>query len=233
MNNFEKKFFKRYVPEWQEIKEVIHGHWIKVIWKLFFRTFWWAILPSFIYYQSFSIREFIPFYILEFFLIAVFIKLVYIIFDWYNDVWIVTNDWVIELDWRLFRTNVNNVNYWNIEWIEVDQKNIWDKILKKWDLIIHKIWEDSFQITDCARPYLAIDIIESVAEESEDAKEDSKFNMVMETLSWVVEDYLERKWLSSLPKNEIDELSKTKRINNDSEEIIKKCADDQDTIDLR
>lgn len=225
MNNFEKKFFKKYIPEWQVIKAVIHQHWVKIIWRLFFWIIGWTILPSFIYYYSIRIKELVPFYALEILLISIFIKIVYDIFDWYNDAWILTDDWVIDLDWKLFKTNTTSVAYENIEWVEVDQNWIIDKLLRKWDLIIHKIWDDIFELPDCIRPYDAVDEIEKVASEKAELQEDNKFDMVMETLSWVVEDYLERKWLREIPWKKYESIS--------TQEAIEEAESKDWTIDLR
>ena len=155
-----------------------------------------------------------------------FIKIVYDIFDWYNDAWIITNEWVIALDWKLFKTNTTTISYWNIEWIEVDQNWIWDKILRKWDLVIHKIWDEVFKLDDCIRPYQAVDIIENISSEKSDKEEDTKFDMVMETLSWVVEDYLERKWI-----RQSDSWNKYESIS--EQEVIEEIEDKDWTIDIR
>jgi len=225
MNNFETTFFKKYIPEWQEIKDVIHQHWINIAWSLFFWLFWWTIIPSFIYYYSYRIKELIPFYFLEGLLILVFIKIIYDIFDRYNDVFILTNNSLIDLQRSLFKTNTKTVNYENIEWMEVEQNWIIDKMLKKGDLIIHKIWDDTFILDDCISPYKAVDKIEEVSSYVEEKIEDDKFDMVMETLSWVVEDYLERKWL------EQSSWKIYKKIND--EEVIQEAKNKQWTIDLR
>ena len=156
-----------------------------------------------------------------------FIKIVYDVFDWYNDVWIITNDWVIDLYWKIFKTITTSVSYENIEWIEVDQNWIWDKILRKWDIIIHKIWDDVFELQDCVNPYHAVDTIEQISTEKEEYEEDNKFDMVMETLSWVVEDYLERKWMAK------SESSKSRYESIKEKEVIEKAKNKKWTIDLR
>jgi len=227
MNSFEEKFFKKYIPEWQEMRWIIHQHWVRIIGQLFFWMIWWVLLPSFIYYFSVRLKELVPFYFLEWFLILVFIKIIYDVFDWYNDVWIITDDWVIDLDWKLFKTVTTSVNYENIEWIEVDQNWIWDKILRKWDIIIHKIWDDAFELTDCVNPYHAVDEIEQISTEKAEYEDDNKFDMVMETLSWVVEDYLERKWLQK------SESTKSWYESIKEKEVIDNAKNKKWTIDLR
>lgn len=124
-------------------------------------------------------------------------KLIYDIFDWYNDVWIITDVWVIDLDWSLLRTSMSTIDFWNMEWMEVEQKWIFDKVLSKWDLIIHKIWDDWFVLPDCVHPYRALNQVESIKNHMEDEQEEvheehvDRFDMIMDTLWWVVENYLQ------------------------------------------
>ncbi len=215
MNKFEEKFFKKYTPEWQKIKWVIHQHWIKIVKFLFVWILLFTVIPSFLYYNSEWLQRLIPFYILEIFLIFVFIKIIYEIFNWYNDVWIITDSWVVDLDWALFNTDMKTVKYTNIEWIEVEQVWIWDTILNKWDLIIHKIWDDSFVLKDAIIPYDAVDEIERISQEQWHNKETDRFDMIMDALSWVVENYLKKEGVKKESNEEVynDDLDDIKKDN--------------------
>lgn len=225
MNSFEYKFFAKYIPEWQVIKSIAHEHWVRIIWKLSFNMIWLVLIPCFIYFLSERIHSIIPFTVIEVYLILLYFKIIYDLFDWYNDVWIITNKWVIDLDWALFKTDMKTVNYENIEWVEVEQSWIIDKILNKWDLVIHKIWDDTFILKDCISPYLAVNQIEIISNEKEDNKnsENEKFDLVMDTLAWVVQDYLWDKWLSD------KDITKQKF----KEELFEKIEEKNGTIDLR
>jgi hypothetical protein len=219
MNKFEKRFFKKYIPEWQEIKWIIHEHWIVILKILFVWINMWALIPSFLYYNSIKIREVIPFYYLEWFLILVFIKIIYEIFNRYNDVWIITNSWVVDLDRALLNTDMKSVKYENIEWVWVEQIWIWDTILNKGDVVIHKIWDDKFILKDAIIPYDAVNEIERIScAETEETKED-KFDIVMDALAWVVENYL---------KDNKKDYSKEQ-----DEDNINKIKNSDNTIDLR
>lgn len=201
MNNFETTFFKKYIPKWQEVKWVVHQHWIKIIWKLIFIIIMFVFIPCFLYYISLRIRELVPFYYLEIYLFLAFFKLIYDVFDWYNDVWIMTDEWLVDLKWALFKTDLTTIKYENIEWIEVEQNWFIDIALKKWNIIIHKIWDEAetFVIEDAIIPYNALNEIERISKEKEEQenedeeKENDKFDMIMSALSWVVENYLENK----------------------------------------
>lgn len=220
MNKFEKKFFLKYTPEWQEIKWIIHEHWIVIVKILFVWISLWALIPSFLYYNSIKIREIVPFYYLEWLLILIFIKVIYEVFNWYNDVWIITNAWVVDLDWALFNTDMKTVKYDNIEWVEVEQIGIWDTILNKWDVIIHKIWDDSFVLENAIIPYAAIDEIERISNEQSNSWEQDRFDIIMDALWWVVENYLKNQ--------EWDIIDDEESLN-----LIKKIESKDSTIDLR
>ena len=222
MNKFDESFFKNYISEWQEIKWIIHIHFIDIFAKIFLWLSLWAILPSFMYFYSELIQDLVPFYLLEIVLILVYIKVVYEIFNWYNDVWIVTDSWVVALERSLFKTDSLSIEYDKIEWMEVEQDWILDKILNKWTLVIHKFWDDSIRLENTISPYKAIDIIEEADLELNEKKEieDDKYDIIMEALWWVVENYLEKKMSKS--EKEIEK-----------ENIISKIKNKEWTIDLR
>jgi sensor histidine kinase YesM len=93
MNKFDQTFFKKYVPEGQELKEIIHTHPIQILLSLTIKIFLFVVIPVVFYYYSARIQTLIPSFVyLEIYLILVYIKIIYDIFDWYNDAWIVTNE---------------------------------------------------------------------------------------------------------------------------------------------
>lgn len=130
MNKYEKLFFNKFIPEWNEVKFIVHEHMIVILNRLIVLIVLFVLIPSFLYYQSAWIQNNIPFYIFEIYLFIVYIKIIYDIFNWYNDAWIITESNVIDLKWALFHIKVNSVNFENIEWIEVDQAWIIDTLLE-------------------------------------------------------------------------------------------------------
>ena len=222
MNKFETSFFEKYTPEWQEIKWIIHIHFIEIFSQIFLWLNMGAILPSILYFYSDRAKELVPFIFLEWLLIIVFIKVIYDIFDWYNDVWIITNTGVVQLERALFKTDTKTVWFDNMEWLEVEQDWIIDKIFQKWDLIIHKIWDDTFILKNAINPYDWVDLIEDISNESYETDEtgNDKFDIIMDALGWVVENYLGKK------------MSKTEK-EEELEKVIEKVEKSEWTIDLR
>ena len=222
MNKFEISFFEKYIPYGQNIKWIIHVHFMDIISQLFLWLSMWAIIPSFLYYYSDRIKELIPFYYLESLLIIIFIKVIYDIFDWYNDAWIITNNWVVQLEWALFRTDTESVDFDKMEWIEVEQNWIIDKIFQKWTLIIHKFWNDTLILENAINPYLWVNLIEEASNEAliEANMHNDKFDVIMDALWWVVENYLDKKMSTSEKQEEINK-------------VIDKIEKSKWTIDLR
>lgn len=214
MNNFDKNFFQKFVAQWVNIKYVIHKHFIVIADKIIINYFLFVLFPSFLYYYSDRLKEIIPFFIFEIYLFIMFFKIIYDIFDWYNDVWIVTEDWVTDLDWALFSTNTVSTKYSSIEWIELVQDWIIDTILWKWDLMIHKIWWENFVLKNSSGAYKAIDIIDKYSKEVKDkeVQEQDLNQTIIDALSKVVKDYLENNHKNSEDHEKKDLIEKTKKI---------------------
>lgn len=123
--------YKKYIPEGQSIQAVIHQHWLTVMDSFVLWLSFGALIPSFIYYQSERLQNIIPFYVLEIFLFCVFLKIVYELFNWYNDVWLITEDAVYDIEWSLLKTRVESIHHENIEGVEIDKHRIWDNIFSK------------------------------------------------------------------------------------------------------
>lgn len=217
MNKYEKLFFSKFIPDWSEVKYIVHEHMIIIFNRLVVMLWLFVFVPTFLYYLSPAFQHNIPFYIFEIYLIIIYIRIIYDVFNWYNDAWIITESSVIDLKWALFHIKVNSVSFENIEWIEVDQNWIIDSILWKWTLTIHKVWEEFFVLKEAKIPFEALDEIEKIREEKKEdpnKEEKDKFELVMEALTWVVNQYLETStWVKKKDeeKKSIEEKAKEKK----------------------
>lgn len=116
---------------------------------------------------------------------------------------------------------MESIHHENIEWIEVDKHRIWDNIFNKWDIIIHKFWEEELAIYNAYNPYKSAESIEQFIHPANEEEQD-RFDMIMDTLSGVVTDYLDRHGLKE--KHDNPELFEDKVNDN---------LDDEYTIDVR
>jgi len=224
MNKFDLFFFQKYLPNGIKIKYIINQHVFTILSRTLIFLFFLVLIPVFLYYISDKIKLLIPFFILEIYLYITFIKIIYDIFDWYNDVWIITNDWLYKLIWSLFKTKTISLKYENIEWIEIVQNNFFDKIYKKWDIQINKMWWEVDVLKQIFHINTVRNILEKAIKEKNNNYEDleeteDNFETVMQALSWVVEEYLNKNWIKK-----IDEQAKC--------EYVEKIKQKSWTIDL-
>ena len=244
MNNFEETFFNKYVPEWQEVIEVFHRHWIKIIDDIILAIWLGVLIPVFLYYNSLFLQTQIEFIYLELYLFLVYIVIIYKILDWYNDVLILTNNSVIKLEWSLFKTKMQTTDYEHIEWVEVDKKWVFDTILKKWDLIIHKFWDEEVILDQASKPYEIVNKIEEITSEIDHPEENDRFDLMMDALWWMVQNYLWEKEKKKEDVFEDDIMSykeeiktnnkKSKQINKNLQgELLEDIENKDGTIDLR
>ena len=92
MNYFDQIFFQKYLREGEELFFVCHRHPLLIIDRIVITLFIGLALPTFFYYNnSFSLQTLVPFLYFETYAVILYLFLVYKIFDWYNDVWLITD----------------------------------------------------------------------------------------------------------------------------------------------
>jgi len=222
LNYFDELFFAKYVKSDDEVIEVCHKHPIWIIDDILIWMFFWVILPSFFYYNNtFNSNNLVDFIYFESFVIFIYLVLMYKIFDWYNDSWIITSNWIIDLDWQLFKANIVYIDFDDIKWIELQQSSIWDWFLDKANIIIHLEGENStFILEDAKSPKNIVWFIQEVIEEKQKAAEEedqTSFEFLINTLKKVVKDH----------------LVEGKEVEDNNKDDIEKVLNKKWTVDLR
>ncbi|EKE26481.1 MAG: hypothetical protein ACD_4C00269G0001 [uncultured bacterium (gcode 4)] len=225
INYFDEIFFQKYINSEDEALDICHKHVTGIIDTIILWLFFWVLIPSFFYhYNSFHIQEIVEFIYFEAYLFVIYIFLLYQIFDWYNDVWIITEKWIIDLDWQFFKTNIVYIGYEDIKWIELKQSTMWDWFLNKWNIIIHLEWENSdFILEDAKSPQQIVWYIQWVIEDkvkAEEKEDIDSFETLISALKKVVKENMK------IEREEVEEIDETQK----EIEIIKKR---KGTIDLR
>ena len=138
MNQFDTMYFGKYLGEGDELLFVCHRHPILIVDTIILWCFFGVLLPIFFYLQNtFAIADLIPLGYFDIFLLLIYFSLVYHVFDWYNDVWVITNRGIIDIQWRYFTGDVKYIEYESIHGIEVKSDSIFDPLLGKGDIQIH------------------------------------------------------------------------------------------------
>lgn len=234
INYFDEIFFSKYIQEEDEVLDICHKHLVTIIDTIVVWMFFWVILISFFYYNNtFWARTLIPFIYFEAYLVIIYLIITHKIFDWYNDVWIITERWIIDLDWQFFKTNIVFIDYKDVKWIELRQDSMWDWLLHKWDIALHLEWEWAvFILEEAKNPMSIIEYIQEIIDEREKKKKDKDVTLtdrLFSTLRWMVKEYLETEWSKQM---QIDESVGDDSLDKDNA-LVEKTLKKKWTIDLR
>ncbi len=123
-------------------------------------------------------------------------------FDWYNDVWVITNHGIIDITWNIFSGSTNYLAYDSVHGIEVKSNSFFDSILKKGDIYIHLPTENTeFFLPDASDPQSIVEYIHAVIQEIEERNhhpeepvdDRAPFELLLDTLTEMVKEHLEKK----------------------------------------
>ncbi|MDD4530951.1 MAG: hypothetical protein PHO80_05395, partial [Candidatus Gracilibacteria bacterium] len=163
----------------------------------------------------------------EAYLFLLYFFLIYSIFDWYNDVWIITNRGIIDVNWKYFMSEVVYTSYDDISGIEVKEDSFWDSMMKRGNIIIYLEGEGAeFILEGAYDPQEVVNYIKEVTAMIQSNKIDVSKDvpdLLIDTMKQVVEDYL-------LKKHEEDngQIYRDKEY----EETLRKAKARKSTIDL-
>ncbi|MDD2917109.1 MAG: hypothetical protein PHH70_04670 [Candidatus Gracilibacteria bacterium] len=196
MNYFDQVFFSKYLREGDELIFVCHRHPLLIVDRVIVTLFVGLALPTFFYYNnSFSLQSLVPFLYFEIYAVSLYIYLIYKIFDWYNDVWLITESGVVDIDWDIFARHVIYIDYHDIKGSEIQSHSFWDSIFHKGDVILYTAGdEDNFILEGAEHPHDITDHIEEVIQEIEEKKhhkEKAPLELLLHTLTEVVREHLE------------------------------------------
>lgn len=134
--------------------------------------------------------------------IFAYIKLMYDIFDEYLDTLIVTDKWLVHFRWDgLWKQKTDLLQWVSMESISHEQNSFFDSLVNKWDLTI-KLEDTIVKFRDISSPAVSSNTIIEYKEkilwrhnylENEQDHEHGKYNILIEALWEVVNDYVEKK----------------------------------------
>lgn len=230
MNYFDQVFFEKYLREGEELFFVCHRHPILIVDRIVVTLFLGLALPTFFYSNnSFAIQSFIPFFYFELYAILLYFFLMYKIFDWYNDVWLITSIWIVDINWDIFARSIIYVDYHDIKGSAIQSHSFWDSIFHKGDVIVYTAGdEDDFILEWAEHPHDIADHIEEVVHdmaEHKKNKDKAPLELLLYTLTEVVRDHLDGNHQATKEEKSQEEYEEEKKL----EKILTKKG----TVDLR
>ncbi len=140
MNKFDRYFFSKYAPEGEEISHVFHRHPLAIADDVAVWLFFGALLPTLFYvHDSFGLASLVPLPYFEGFLALVWAGLMWRVFDWHNDVWILTDKSIVDLDWTPTKQQTSTMALEHVEGVESRETTLADNLLGRGDVEIHSI----------------------------------------------------------------------------------------------
>lgn len=99
--------------------------------------FFGIVVPGFLYFQDvFSLRANVPDFYVYIYLFSIYAILMYKLFDWYVDVWIMTESTIVDMRWRWFSATILYIPYEKIEGIQVRTRSWWAALLGMSDVVV-------------------------------------------------------------------------------------------------
>ena len=127
-------FYKKHLEDGEEIMHVAHKSWVTVKKDLFLSIFVGLILPIIL---SLVFPKIILIWLA--WLVIGFLRLVYALFNWLLDAWLVTNQGVLGVRWDgFFNRKTKRLEYKSIEGVEHEVDNFWATIFSYGTILIQQ-----------------------------------------------------------------------------------------------
>lgn len=213
MNKFDTLFFSQYINPQENILEVFHRHVVVILEEIILWTFFAVVIPTFLYSQNiFDIQAGVSEFSFTVYLLLIYGILMYKLFDWYADVWVVTDMTIVDVKWRYFTSNLLYIPYNKVEGIEIRTRSWFTAMIGMSDVIIKLAWQESFTLTSAARPAAIVEFIQNSTQHKNgwhDADDREPFEILVETLSDVVKWHLVTGWKNYITRDYIEKLDET------------------------
>jgi hypothetical protein len=190
MSTFDTLFFGKYVPPGEEIKHIFHRHIYFILEDIVLWIFFGLLLPGFLYYyDSFGMQGISPWAVVVY-IATLYILVMYKVFDWYNDAWIITNTGVIDVKWKIFHEELQFFEYDKISGMEVRTRSWWMHSIGAHDIEIRLMGDEHSLIVGAPHAQEIINHIKECAASSkhhdEHIDDREPFDMFVHTMSEVI-----------------------------------------------
>ncbi len=153
MNRFQSLFFASYIAPDEEIDHIFHRHFFVIIEDIILWIFFALFVPGFLYYINIvHIQDAIVAWHIYAYLFVIYFVLIYKIFDWYTDVWILTKETLIDLRWQFFTSNLVIIPFEKIEGMEVRTYSWIYSILGISDIVVKLLGNESLILRNASQP---------------------------------------------------------------------------------
>lgn len=125
----EKLIFSKHLEGGEKVLYSVHKHWIDILKTVLEVGFFGFFIPWGLYFLGFNSILF--FWVAVTWSVLAYLRFLYILMDWYSDVWLITSLGIIIIEWRgLFSNTATRLGYEDIEGVAYDINGFWPTMLK-------------------------------------------------------------------------------------------------------
>jgi len=150
----ERLIFSKHLEKGEKVMYSVHRHWIVMLKPVLFISFFGFLIPWTLYFIGLSTSFF--FWIALTWSILAYLRFLYILIDWYSDVWLVTSMAILVIEWNGFFSNVaTRIGYEDIEGVAYEIKGFWGTVMRYGDLTLKVMSGNNMVLTTTTRPQKA------------------------------------------------------------------------------
>lgn len=195
MNIYDKLLFARHLEADEKLEYVVHKHWFEIF-RPTFKVSLFGILPPLFFIVFFTGIDFSNpvFYLILIWLVLGLLNIFYIWMDWYYDAWLLTNQSIIDLEWKgLFERSSARIEYSAVDGVAYELSGFWGFLLGFGDIRIDKVSTQAVSLPNANSPRVAESWILRQQEKFLERKNLTDSNALKEILAEVVKDHIKRK----------------------------------------
>jgi hypothetical protein len=141
--------FRKHLNDNEKIVAVAHRHFIIVLPQVFKALFFGALIPFFIFILFPQTAMYMLIWMW-----AGALGLLYHLYDWYFDAWLMTNQGLLDVEWKgMFDKTSTRIEYHMIEGIAYEIKGFWSTIFNYGIVTLEKVGAGTLvQLTNVSHP---------------------------------------------------------------------------------
>lgn len=147
----EKLIFHRHLEKGEKILYSVHKHWVEILKPVLEVAFFGFLIPWTLYLLGFNKPLF--FWIAVGWSVIAYLRFLYILVDWYSDVWLITDMGVIAIEWRgIFSNTATRIGYEDIEGVAYEINGFWGTMVRYGPVVLKVMSGNNLQLPYVANP---------------------------------------------------------------------------------
>ena len=125
----DRLIFSKHLEKGEKIVYSVHKHWIKTLKPVLVVSFFGLLIPWSLYFMGFNSKLF--FWIALVWSVVAYLRFLYVMLDWYADVWLVTNMSILVIEWHGFFSNMSTrIGYNDVEGVAYEINGFWGTVMR-------------------------------------------------------------------------------------------------------